>query len=249
MDKLTKYLEDPRRLWKLQLAVAGVTAAWLLAVNAWEASRDSRTAPPPAPVTAYTVEALPAPDVPLPLLPVAAQGMPDGMPATRADEPDGGDAAVAPSEAPPEEETPTEPVYYDIPLSRALQDYIRALCGEYAVPMALVLAIVEVESDFREDCVSSTQDYGLMQVNRCNFESCRAKFGDVDLLDPYDNLRCGVWLFSEEYRAEDGDPVRALMRYNCGPTGARRRWAQGINGTAYTRRVMAAFEKWEEAGR
>ena len=216
-------------------------------------------------MTVYAVEALPAPDSPVSLPPVAVQGIPSGKPARlpitppviQADEPDsdsvrqrpvGGDAAVAPTDVPSEETLPEPvPMYYDVPLSRELQDYIRALCEEYAVPMPLVLAIIERESDFRPDCVSRTHDYGLMQVNRCNFESCRAKFGEVDLLDPRDNLRCGVWLFAKEYHAEDGDAVRALMRYNNGPTGARRKWAQGITETAYTRKVMAAFEKWEEA--
>ena len=236
MNKLIKYLDDPRRLWKIQLAVALLTAAWIFAVNATaRADGDGGKAPPPS-VTAYAVEALPAPDSPVPLPPVM-----------RADEPvgDGGDL---PSEVPSEEtQTVPVPVYYDIPLSRELQDYVRALCEEYAVPMPLVLAIIERESDFQADCVSSTHDYGLMQVNRCNFESCRAKFGEVDLLDPRDNLRCGVWLFAREYHAEDGDAVRALMRYNNGPTGARRKWAQGITETAYTRKVMEAFEKWEES--
>jgi len=44
----------------------------------------------------------------------------------------------------------TEPVtvYFDIPLSKELQDYIRNLCDEYCVPIELVIAIIDVESSF-----------------------------------------------------------------------------------------------------
>ena len=41
-----------------------------------------------------------------------------------------------------------------------------------------------------------------------------------------------------------GDTEKALMAYNNGPSGARRLWEAGTYQTDYTRKVMAALEKW-----
>ena len=60
--------------------------------------------------------------------------------------------------------------YFDIPLSEELQDYIREKCSEYEVPMELVIALIDKESSFRSDVVSTTNDYGFMQINQCNHE-------------------------------------------------------------------------------
>ena len=72
----------------------------------------------------------------------------------------------------PETVIDTEPVtvYFDVPLSKELQDYIRNLCDEYGIPIELVIAIIDVESTFRANVVSKTNDYGLMQINKCNHE-------------------------------------------------------------------------------
>lgn len=51
--------------------------------------------------------------------------------------------------------------YFDVPLSEELQDYIREKCSEYEVPMELVIALIDKESSFRSDVVSTTNDYGL----------------------------------------------------------------------------------------
>lgn len=51
--------------------------------------------------------------------------------------------------------------YFDVPLSEELQDYIREKCSEYKVPMELVIALIDKESSFRSDVVSTTNDYGF----------------------------------------------------------------------------------------
>ena len=61
--------------------------------------------------------------------------------------------------------------YFNVPLSYGLQDWIRVLCEENGVPMALVMAIIERESYFDADLISGTADYGLMQINACNHEA------------------------------------------------------------------------------
>ena len=60
--------------------------------------------------------------------------------------------------------------YFDVPLSKDLQDYIFTLCEQNNVPVALIMAMIETESSFRPNIISSTNDYGLMQINSVNHE-------------------------------------------------------------------------------
>ena len=141
---------------------------------------------------------------------------------------------------------PTEPPvqYYDVPLSEDLQDYIRTLCEENDVPMSLIIAMIEVESSFRSNVISGTSDYGLMQINKINHEWLKNELGVTDFLDPYQNILCGVYILSGHLEKTDGDIAKALMRYNCGATGAWRLWQKGIYSTEYTRKVMSAYEAY-----
>lgn len=59
---------------------------------------------------------------------------------------------------------------YDIPLSDSLQRYIYEICAEKSVPVMLALAMIEHESGFNPEVVSSTNDYGLMQINAVNHD-------------------------------------------------------------------------------
>jgi hypothetical protein len=145
----------------------------------------------------------------------------------------------------------TEPVtvYFDIPLSKELQDYIRNLCDEYGVLIELVIAMIDVESTFRADVVSKTNDYGLMQINKCNHEWLTDKLGVTDFLDPYQNINSGVHILSGHLEVTNGDIELALMRYNNGATGAKKLWDKGIYSTAYTQKIMTAYESYKEESR
>lgn len=146
----------------------------------------------------------------------------------------------------PLEERPNEEIeYLDIPLSHELQDYIRDLCNSYDVPFELVIALIDVESSFCPNIVSRTNDYGYMQINIHNHEWLSEELGITDFLDPKQNILAGIYILSSQLEATNGDPVTALMRYNCGATGAKRLWAQGIYSTSYTDKVMAAYEVYK----
>lgn len=151
----------------------------------------------------------------------------------------------------PETVIDTEPVtvYFDVPLSKELQDYIRNLCDEYGIPIELVIAIIDVESTFRANIVSKTNDYGLMQINKCNHEWLTDKLGVTDFLDPYQNIKSGVHILSGHLEVTNGDIELALMRYNNGATGAKKLWNKGIYSTAYTRKIMTAYESYKEESR
>lgn len=166
---------------------------------------------------------------------------------------------VAPSESVTQSETiisivettptitePKKPYYFDVPLSDEIQDYIREKCEEYDVAMELVIAMIEHESSFRADVISKTNDYGYMQINTINHEWLSETLGVTNFLDPYENILCGIYIISGHLEKTDGNIELALMRYNCGATGARRLWEQGIYSTSYSRSIMTLYESYKE---
>lgn len=136
-------------------------------------------------------------------------------------------------------ETPEEPesryVIYDVPLSKELQEYTQDVCEEYGVSYPLVLAIMKRESEYQMDAISTTGDYGIMQINNGNHEWLEGALGITDWLDPEQNILAGVYVLSQ---IDYDDPHQVLMSYNCGPTGAKNLWADGIYSTAYSRAVV-----------
>ena len=149
------------------------------------------------------------------------------------------------TEATTEAEPVPEVVYYDVPLDHDLQDFIRARCGEYGVEMELILAMIETESSFRADAYSKTNDVGLMQINKCNHEWLREELGITDFTDPRQNVLAGVHIIAGHLDKTDGDKHLALMRYNCGASGAKRLWKKGIYNSAYSRKIVDLYGKYK----
>lgn len=148
-------------------------------------------------------------------------------------------SATAPTSA----TTESVHLYYDVPLSRELQDYIIDLCKVNNISPELVLAIIKVESNYCATAVNASEScYGLMQINRCNF----AAYQLDEPTDDFENVRVGITIFAE-LLDKHGNVNKALMAYNCGPTGAKRLWEKGITETSYCRKVAAA--KQEIVGR
>lgn len=111
------------------------------------------------------------------------------------------------------------------------------VAGEYGLPWELVRAVCYVESGFDPNAVSSTGDYGLMQVSYIN----HGWLGLTEPLDPRANLRAGCEILKAAIDKSDGDLTRALMRYNRGDAYAMSQWSQGIFSTAYTERVLERY--------
>lgn len=132
---------------------------------------------------------------------------------------------------------------YNVPLDMDTQQYLINISRKYNVDPELVLAVIEVESSFRPNIISITNDYGLMGINGCNHEEMRKKLGITDFLDAKQNILCGTHILSSHLKYT-GDTEKALMCYNCGRGGARRLWRKGIYSTRYSRKVMKAYEKY-----
>ncbi|MEG1894599.1 MAG: transglycosylase SLT domain-containing protein [Oscillospiraceae bacterium] len=137
--------------------------------------------------------------------------------------------------------------YYDVPLSNDLQIYIKNICESYGVPEDVVIALIGVESGYKQSVISKTNDYGYMQINSCNHDTLKQQLNISDVLDPYDNIHCGVYMLSELYK-KYSDTTQVLMCYNCGETGAKRLWKKGINSTSYTDKVELAIENLKIKG-
>ena len=135
----------------------------------------------------------------------------------------------------------SNPAQWDVPMPGDHLAYVAECCEEYGVPAELVLALIERESGFQEDAVSETEDYGYMQINRCNFKSAADNYGLYPKHDPFDNIKYGIIFLSTAYRQyESWD--KALMIYAGGPSviGCAE-WKQG-----YTEKTVVLIERAKE---
>lgn len=139
-----------------------------------------------------------------------------------------------------------EPTYYDIPLSKDLQLYTYNKCVEYGIPehYELVLAMMWQESNYTTNLVSSTDDYGIMQINSCNHTWLVDLLGPTNFLDAHDNINAGVYIISKLLIKYD-DVHKALMSYNMGEHGASLNWQAGNYTGSYSRGVVAKREAIE----
>lgn len=136
---------------------------------------------------------------------------------------------------------------YDIPLSHGLQNYIFELCADENVPATLVFALIEHESQFNPEVISNTNDYGLMQINEINHSQFVKDYRSADMLNPYQNVYCGIKILSNYIDKFDGDYTKALMAYNMGEYGAKNALDIGITSTDYSTSVLDIMNEYEEA--
>ena len=135
--------------------------------------------------------------------------------------------------------------FYDVPLSHSLQRYIYEICADENVPVSLVMAMIEHESSFNPEEVSSTDDYGLMQINTVNHSSLEEQYKTADFMNPYQNVFCGIKMIGS-YISSYGDYNKALMAYNMGEYGAEKAWENGIESTSYSKSILALMEQYEQ---
>lgn len=138
-----------------------------------------------------------------------------------------------------------EVAYYDVPLSHSLQRFIYEVCADEDVPVSLVMATIAHESKFNPEAVSKTYDYGLMQINEINHEQLEEQYRAADMLDPYQNVFCGIKILGS-YIEKYEDLNYALMAYNMGEYGARKAWDSGIKSTSYSESILEIMSEYEQ---
>ncbi len=138
-----------------------------------------------------------------------------------------------------------EITYYNVPLSHSLQRFIYEVCADENVPVSLVIAMIDHESKFDPEVVSATDDCGLMQINSINHEQLEEQYRAADMLDPYQNVFCGIKVLGA-YIEKYEDLSYALMAYNMGEYGAKKAWESGVKFTSYSDSVLELMSNYEQ---
>ncbi len=131
---------------------------------------------------------------------------------------------------------------YDIPLSTEIQEYTYELCKERGLEFEIVLALMFAESSYRPSLISKTNDYGIMQINKCNHQRLKSELGITDFLDVKQNIDAGTYLLSE-LAAKYPDNHKMLMAYNFGEGGAKKHWNNGVYSSKYSRNIVGLAEE------
>jgi len=100
------------------------------------------------------------------------------------------------------------------------------------LPPALILAVIEVESNFDRFAISESGARGLMQIMPFWLQEIGHK--KDNLFDISTNLRLGCIILRHYLDQEKGNLTRALARYN-----------GSIGQTEYPSRVYKALHRWQ----
>jgi soluble lytic murein transglycosylase-like protein len=143
-------------------------------------------------------------------------------------------AAAGPAASPAAALVPPERLYLEPILAQAARDY--------SLPVDLILAQAWTESSWRVDAVSNKGAVGVLQImpKAVDFISTRLLKLDqpLDPRDPAANARMGARLMRHLFDRLDGDLRQALIAYNQGLSGLRRKGAVPAAET-YADRVLA----------
>lgn len=133
----------------------------------------------------------------------------------------------------------------DCKMPEEQQEFVYYLCSGYNLDFTLVMALIQHESSFDPNVISSTNDYGYMQINAINHDWLTETIGVTDYTDPYQNIRAGVFVLRKLFeRYQDTNMV--LMAYNMGENGASRLWEKGIFETDYTQSILTIQEQFND---
>lgn len=125
----------------------------------------------------------------------------------------------------------------DVPMDEDLQEFVFYLSAAYEMDFTFVMALIQQESNFQPDIVSSTNDYGLMQINKINHPQLIEQLAITDFTNPYDNIKAGTFMLRKLFEKYE-TPAKVLMAYNMGESGASRLWEQGIFESNYSKSVL-----------
>lgn len=107
-------------------------------------------------------------------------------------------------------------LYYNVNLSKYVQDVIFAECEKYNIPPEIVIAMIEKESQFNRYAIGDDgRSFGLMQIQPKHHIQRMIDLGCTDLFDPVQNVTVGIDILAELY-IRYGDIAKALVAYNGG---------------------------------
>lgn len=117
-------------------------------------------------------------------------------------------------------------------------------CTATGIDPRFVIAIIETESNFDVEAVSSAGARGLMQILPSTFR----EISDAKLMfDPEENVRAGIRYLNKLYKMGFHSPERILNAYNQGPGAAFAVWRGQIEisaeSKAYIPKVMGRYRE------
>lgn len=136
--------------------------------------------------------------------------------------------------------------------SSAYDDLISAAGAKYGVDPALIKGVVQSESSFNPNAVSSAGAKGLMQL----MDATARGLGVGNSFDPAQNIDGGTRFLSYLLRKYDGNVSTALAAYNAGPGRVDRLGIENDQDVAlnlhklpsetqnYIRKVLNASNEW-----
>lgn len=134
--------------------------------------------------------------------------------------------------------------YFNVPLSEEIQDHIFSECERCAISPALVIAIIEYESQYDASAVGDGgKSVGLMQIQERWHAERMDRLGCTDLLNPFENITVGVDLICELYNTNP-DIQWVLMAYN-GGTGYANRMMEADTYSDYAVEIAQRAEELE----
>lgn len=133
----------------------------------------------------------------------------------------------------------------EFPLDSDLQLHIWNLCKEYHISYGFIIAQIQTESNFDSTCKSEVSAKGLMQIRDKFFTNEMIEMNVTDIYNPYQNTEIGILHMSRLFQKYEGVGL-VLMAYNCGESGARKLWKQGIYSTGYTRKILELSQIYQE---
>jgi soluble lytic murein transglycosylase-like protein len=140
----------------------------------------------------------------------------------------------------------------DSGLSSAYDNLITAAGAKYGVDPALIKGVIQSESSFNANAVSSAGAKGLMQL----MDETARGLGVADSFDPAQNIDGGTRFLSYLLRKYEGNVSTALAAYNAGPGRVDRLGIENDQDVAlnlhklptetqgYIRKVLNATSQW-----
>ncbi len=138
-----------------------------------------------------------------------------------------------------------QPTFYceDVPLTEKEQVELFNAAEAFDIWYPLAVAMVDVETSFRNIAGDGGASIGYLQVNGALHTDLMEQVGATDLWVPRDNFRTGLAYLAQQMERTD-TVHKALMAYNMGPSGASAAWGKGIYETEYSQKVLARAEYW-----
>lgn len=133
-----------------------------------------------------------------------------------------------------------------IEVCEGVRPWVEAAALSNTIDMKLIMGLIRVESHYNPSAISRAGARGLMQVMPATGKGQ----GCGDLLDPQENIRCGVLVLSLFLKRYNGKTVYGLAAYNGGYRYATKPWKEDRlpRNDAYVEKVLQAKSRYARGG-